>query len=84
MFQPFTTPQDLTLGDLTIQSDEDEVSLHGQTAWTRDRKSLARLQHLIAALKNIEAVISATPDLPGTANIAAPRPAQTVDNPFTT
>lgn len=64
MLSPFENPQDLTLGDLTIQSDEDEVSLHGQASFRKDRESLNSLGILIAALTLVRDRIAAEPNLP--------------------
>jgi hypothetical protein len=54
-FKAFGEAQSLSLGDLTVESDEDNLALYGRMALTIDQPSLERLDHLIAALTQARA-----------------------------
>lgn len=80
-FKAFGDAQSLSLGDLTVESDEDNLALYGRLALTIDQPSLERLDHLIAALTQARADL-ATAMGEGRASPPPPTGLPSVRNPF--
>lgn len=83
MFQPYHPDQEVTIGDLTVQSSEDAITLSGQATWLRDQHSLRHLRALIGTLQVIEAHLTNTGNLPETmSSHPAINTGPEVSNPF--
>ena len=83
MFQPYHPDQEVTIGDLTIQSSEDSIALFGQAWWRRDQHSLRQLRALLTNLAAVESALANTPNLPETApDNDPPLSGPAVSNPF--
>jgi len=82
-FTAFATPQSLSLGDLTIESDEDQLAIYGRLTLTADQPSRDRLDQLIATLtqarEGLEKAMASGGDQGGG---QAPGPLPSVPNPF--
>lgn len=83
MFQPYHPDQEVIIGDLTVQSNEDSIVLFGQASWRRDQHSLRQLRALLATLAAVESALANTPNLPETApDNDPPLSGPAVSNPF--
>lgn len=80
-FKAFGDAQSLSLGDLTVESDEDSLALYGRLSLTIDQPSLERLDRLIAALTQARADL-ATAMGEGRASPPPPTDLPSVRNPF--
>lgn len=80
-FSPFRNESEaITLGDLKIENREDQVSIYGSLALTRDRTGLAAAKALRDVLDRAITELEGEHDLP--VKVAAAEPSVTVKNPF--
>lgn len=81
-FKAFGGAQAITLGDLTLESDESQLALYGKLTLLADQPSAERLDHLIALLTQARADLAgaiARGDAPGP---GPDKPLPSVKNPF--
>jgi hypothetical protein len=79
MLKPFTKASSTTIGDLTIETDQDSLVLSGSIELRRDEESRRKINLLISMLQAATGILDKE-DLPDVA--PADEGAATVDNPF--
>jgi hypothetical protein len=80
-FKAFAAAQSLSLGDLTVESDEDQVAIYGRLGLTIDQGSLATLDRLITVLTQARADLAQAMG-EGRASAPPPKDLPSVPNPF--
>jgi hypothetical protein len=78
-FTAFASAQAINFGDLTLESDEDQLSIYGRLDLGHDGEALARIDHLIATLRDCRDDLAGAI---GRQDAPAPGPLPTVPNPF--
>jgi hypothetical protein len=81
-FKAFAGAQAITLGDLTLESDESQLALYGKLTLLADQPSQERLDHLIALLTQARADLAAAIARGDTPGPGPDKPLPSVKNPF--
>ncbi|WP_343613686.1 hypothetical protein [Novosphingobium sp.] len=81
-FKAFGEAQAITLGDLTLESDESQLALYGKLTLLADQPSQERLDHLIALLTQARADLASAIARGDAPDPGPDKPLPSVKNPF--